>query len=476
MIDIISFVRDKGLIDSELSQYQETGLRLLYGLPLSNQQQQIAEKALDVDSVPTCEFNEATFICGRRSGKSDRLAANIAVYEAVVGGHERHLAPGERGHIVLIAQDKRAARVLYRYILAKLEGSDLLAQLILDVRREEIDLTNNLTITIFPCSFRATRGFSIPVAILDEVAFFRVEGVNVDREVVNAIRPAQATFSRPKLVKISSPYSKVGELYRDYTERHSRTELLCFQASSWKMNPSISHDFLKAEYRKDFDYFSREYGARFTDSLSNAFSHDAVVSCVESGRFELAYRKGFRYAAGVDPAGGGRDEFALSICHLENEIVVQDCVRACRAKAPDAVVREMSKVLKRYRIRSVTGDRYSGEWVRSAFRNHGISYTVSKLTASETFLELLPKINSGTVELLDNRTQTHQILALERRRGRSGKDSLSHPTGGHDDRGVALAMSVLAAKKRTASFIGFVPIWNDTPEQAFERWTQAHRF
>ena len=156
-MDIISFVRDKGLIDSDLSQYQETCLRLLYGLPLSNRQQQIARMCLDEDSVATREFNEATFICGRRSGKSDRLAANIAVYEAVVGGHERYLAPGERGHIVLIAQDKRAARVLYRYILAKLENSDLLAQLILDVRREEIDLTNNLTISIFPCSFRIRR-------------------------------------------------------------------------------------------------------------------------------------------------------------------------------------------------------------------------------------------------------------------------------------------------------------------------------
>jgi hypothetical protein len=50
-MDIISFVRDKGLIDSDLSQYQETCLRLLYGLPLSNRQQQIARMCLDEDSI-----------------------------------------------------------------------------------------------------------------------------------------------------------------------------------------------------------------------------------------------------------------------------------------------------------------------------------------------------------------------------------------------------------------------------------------
>jgi len=100
----------------------------------------------------------------------------------------------------------RAARVMYRFILAKFEGSPVLSNLIADVRKEEIDLTNGLTVSIFPCSFRAVRGFAVPVAILDELAFFRVEGINVDKEVIDALRPAQATFPRSKLVKISSPY------------------------------------------------------------------------------------------------------------------------------------------------------------------------------------------------------------------------------------------------------------------------------
>ena len=133
-MDIIQFIRQPELIDGDLSAYQETALRLLYGLSLNPKQTEIATAALDTTEPPRKEFSEATFICGRRSGKSDRLAANIAVFEAATGGHEQRLAAGERGHIVLIAQDKRAARVLYRYILAKLEGSRLLSQLMEDVR------------------------------------------------------------------------------------------------------------------------------------------------------------------------------------------------------------------------------------------------------------------------------------------------------------------------------------------------------
>ncbi len=168
-MNAIEFIRNPDLINGDLGLSQETALRLQYGLPLSARQKAIARSALGRDLLSPREYSESTFICGRRSGKSDRLAANVAVYEAAVGAHEKHLAPGERGHIVLIAQDKRAARVLYRYILAKLENSTMLSQLLQDVRKEEIDLTNGLTISIFPCSFRATRGFSIPVAILDEV-------------------------------------------------------------------------------------------------------------------------------------------------------------------------------------------------------------------------------------------------------------------------------------------------------------------
>ncbi len=448
--NILQFIKDPQLIHSDLSPHQETALALQYGLPLNKEQKIIAQQALDTEDIPQREFNEATYICGRRSGKSDRLAANIAVYEAACGGHEKHLTAGERGQIVLLAQDKRAAGVLYRYIRAKLENSPLLCQLIEDVRKEAIDLTNQLTISIFPCSFRATRGFSIPVAILDEVAFFRVEGVNVDKEVIDAIRPAQATFPNSKLIKISSPYAKQGELYRDFAERHKRSDLLCFRAPSWLMNPTISMSFLENEKERDPEYFEREYAAKFSDSVSSALAREAVEACVVPDRFELPYCSDFRYIAAVDPAGGGPDEFTLVICHRERSgKVIQDLIRGWRNTRPGDVVAEAATLLKTYKCRAVTGDRYSAEWVRQAFQDRGIRYLVSQLTASDSFLELIPLINQAAVELLDDKRQTAQLIALERRTSRTGKDNLGHPPGEHDDRANALAHAArLAAKRR----------------------------
>jgi hypothetical protein len=323
-------------------------------------------------------------------------------------------------------------------------------------------LSNRLTISIFPCSFRATRGFSIPVAILDELAFFRIEGASVDKDIVDAIRPAQATFPKSKLIKISSPYMKAGELYRDFTTRDKRPELLCFQASSWLMNPSTPQSFLDAERERDPEYFEREYEAQFTDQLSSAFSRDAVESCVVPGRFELPYSDLFEYAGATDPHGGGADEFAVSVCHREGNRIVQDAIRGYRGKRPQDTVIEISALLKSYRIKRVVGDRYSGQWVRQAFLGQGIEYEVADITASESFLELLPLVNQGSIEILDERIQKGQLLSLERRKSKSGKDSLGHPASGHDDRANALALAAYSAREQTgneARVIQSLGIW-----------------
>jgi hypothetical protein len=446
-MNIIEFIRDPELINGELSLYQETALRLFYGLPLNKEQVEIAKSALDVQELlADREFEEGTFICGRRSGKSDRIAANIAVYEAVQGGHEHALAPGERAHILLVAQDMRACRVLFRFILGKLKSSDILNEFVDAVRSDEIELTNGITISIFPCSFRATRGFAIPVAIFDEIAFYRVDGVNVDRDVINSVRPAQAQFPRPKLVKISSPYAKQGELYQDYATRHSRPDFLCFHAPSWRMNPSLRQTFLDSERARDPDHFDREYAAIFTDQLANAFSREAVESCVIPGRRELAPSRSHTYDAGVDPSGGGADEFTVSVCHEHRGKLIQDCLRAYKTNRPADVVKEIASMLKNYGVQSVHGDKYSGEWVRQEFRKYSVDYVVSDITASESFLELLPLVNQGNIELLDDKVQTAQLVALERRRGHSGRDQLGHPQGGHDDRANCLALATYYAQ------------------------------
>ena len=65
---------------------------------------------------------------------------------------------------------------------------------------------------------------------------------------------------------------------------------------------------------------------------------------------------------------------------------------------------EFAGVFKSYRVRTVMGDRYGGEWPRERFRAHGIVYKVAKQVKSDLYRELLPAINSGKAELYSTTT------------------------------------------------------------------------
>ena len=63
---------------------------------------------------------------------------------------------------------------------------------------------------------------------------------------------------------------------------------------------------------------------------------------------------------------------------------------------------ECHTCLKNYRVRQVTGDRYGGEFVREAFQKYDIEYRLADMPKSDIYRELLPLLNAGRVELLDN--------------------------------------------------------------------------
>jgi hypothetical protein len=95
----------------------------------------------------------------------------------------------------------------------------------------------------------------------------------------------------------------------------------------------------------------------------------------------------------------------------------------------------------------VQGDRYAGEWPPEQFNRNGIAYEPSELTKSEIYGELLPLLNSRTVALLANDRLQRQLLSLERRASRAGRDQIGHPRGGRDDLANAVAGALVRAQK-----------------------------
>jgi hypothetical protein len=120
-------------------------------------------------------------------------------------------------------------------------------------------------------------------------------------------------------------------------------------------------------------------------------------------------------------------------------------VRGWRERNVEGVVAEMAAHLARYRVHTVLGDRYTGEWVPAAFRRHGIEYRPAPRTRSETYLELHPLLATGRTVLLDHATLLRELRQLERRTSRQGRDVIDHPPRLHDDHANAAALALVDA-------------------------------
>jgi hypothetical protein len=163
-------------------------------------------------------------------------------------------------------------------------------------------------------------------------------------------------------------------------------------------------------------------------------------------RVELPPARGRGYVAFCDPSGGSHDSFSLAVAHAESGVAVLDCLRETRPPfSPDAVCAEFSAVLRHYGLAVVTGDRYAGVWPREGFERHGVRYEPAELPKSSLYGALLPLLNAGRCELLDHRRLVVQLLGLERRTARGGKDTIDHAPRAHDDLINAAAGALVAA-------------------------------
>jgi hypothetical protein len=139
----------------------------------------------------------------------------------------------------------------------------------------------------------------------------------------------------------------------------------------------------------------RWFGGNFRNDIDAFIRREIVEAVVVPGRFELGpitQGQGCNsYYGFVDPSGGGADSFTLGIAHLEGNMAILDLVREAKPPfSPSDIVGEFAETLRQYGLHRVTGDRYSGEFVRELFSERGVSYEVSERSKSEIYIDLLP--------------------------------------------------------------------------------------
>jgi hypothetical protein len=444
-----------------------TYLKVLAALPLDERELAFAQRMTGRTIMPTSPVRRIYCGAGRRGGKS-LIDALQAVYIATKK-RTWTLAPGETSTIPIIAADRTQATVIYGYVRGLLQSSPTLSPLIVGKpTKDRITLSNRTVIRIFTASYKTTRGYSLAAAVGDEVAFWESSetSTNPDKEIINAIRPGLMTTRGP-LIITSTPYSRRGILYEGFKSYYAQdgADGIYWKASSLDMNPSLDPAEIEAAYAEDPEAAAAEYGGEFRSDLAAFISDELIASIVIPGRGDLPYNPKYKYAVFCDPSGGsiGGDSFTMAIGHSEKDVHVVDAVfEATPPFSTEGVVTNFAAKMAMYQARETTGDYYAAEWPTQMFRDHrNVSYHKSDFGKSDLYLQALPLITSGKVELPDHKRLLAQLRALERRTARSGKDSIDHPPRGKDDIANAVCglLALLARKRRSW---GSLPAWSHT--------------
>lgn len=415
-------------------------------------------------------------VAGRGSGKS-MMAAFMAVFMAT----RKYLrGAGEYIYIGIFAPDRKQSSVTFRYVVGLLKSVPALAALIVAETKTSIELSNGVIIEVLTAGKAEPRGRSYALAVIEEGAFLPTDNsANPDVELLRAVRPGLARVPGSLLMVVSSPYARRGVIWNAWQKYHDQPDgdVVFVQAPTLELNPTFDQRAIERALEEDPASAGSEYFALFRVDVSSLLTPDVLDACVVPGRSSLPPDDAIQYEAFADPSGGsGKDSFTLAIAHqTEAGIGVLDLVIEQRPPfSPESTVGDFAAILAEYRIDTVVGDAYAGEWPREAFRKRGVLYQASAKPKSDIYREALPALNSRRFELLDHPRLLNQLAGLERRVGRGGRDSIDHGPASHDDVANA-ALGVLVGLSGFAE-LASIKFGTTTSASSWDRFDHNDRF
>jgi len=273
-------------------------LKAAHALPMSEAELATFRELAGGRDPPRQRVHEIVIIAGRRCGK-DSVSSLLAPYMAAIEqSHVGRLRPGEQCYIYCIAADRDQAKAAHDLIRAYFAHVPGLKKMVKRETRDGFELKNGVTIAIATNSFRAVRGRTASLVILDEVAFFRDEAsASPDVELYRALTPSLTTIPNSMMVLISTPYKRSGLLYDRWKDCYGKNDdrTLVIQASSVQLNPLIDLAEVEADREKDPLAAKSEWDGIWRDDVAADVPLDVLEDAVDEGVTHRPPRRGVRY-------------------------------------------------------------------------------------------------------------------------------------------------------------------------------------
>jgi hypothetical protein len=458
-INIIEFATDPDYLglSFEKRPVQLIILKALYGLPLDKKELKIFKILTKGKGkyIPGREKLELIACLGARAGKSF-LVSICVLFEATRDKWKKELSKGENPYIVIIAtRELQAKQIIGKNCLRMLRNSPVLKRL--EKKSTDLGLTlkNGVEIIASPCTTTALRGIPIAVLIMDEIAFFKLEGKNQDEEIFNSLVPRQSQFEFYKTFLISTAGARQGLFFKEFDRGFRVKDRLTIQANTRFINPEIPQKFLNKEKARNINNWKREFQAEFSEKLEAFFSFELIQKPFILGG-DLPYKSGYNYSLGLDQSGlSGRDRFALAISHKEGDIAIVDVVRSWETKDLDIILNDIEILAKTYYLNKASIDKYSKGYVENSFKKIGLEILI-RPSLSVVFVNLKSKMIQDKLQLPDRPDLKDGLKNTIAVYGRSNQLTIYHERGpeGHADELDSVAGSIYEATREGEQDIG----------------------
>jgi len=471
---------------------------------------------------PGKDRREMILSIGRRSGKTT-ISACIAAYETYKliskGDPQAYYGLPQSNMIQLIsvATDKDQAGLLYQEVSGHFRNCAFFSpytanntmsyarfQTPSDVDKygpyaDDPSAKATIKVTFRSCVAKGLRGAGNIVVILDEVAHFTDAGQSSADEVYNAVVPSTSAYSpkdpndrrvptgpvEARVILISSPLGRQGLFYKLFQIGMGggavSENMLCVQAPTWEVNPTVPASEFEKHYLKDPAVFYTEYGGEFSDRTRGWIEREEdLTACVDKTlRPQLRGAPRRAYYMGLDLGLVG-DGTAVSLGHLDDQgrIIVDlvDQIKAGEGKYIDKErldfddvsdwVKELSE---KFYIAEGIFDQWAGIPLEQALSKRGLgqmkAVQMTKNLTSQMFQNFKDMMWDKKLTLYDFPIAQHEnhcsyikeLLELQAQYLSKYVTLVEAPNidGKHDDRADALVRMVWLASNKLSKQIAF---------------------
>jgi hypothetical protein len=416
--------------------------------------------------LPMVPIRECYIIAGRRSGKSTWTSL-LACFYSVFGGWQRYLKRGETARIFIVATNIAQGQIVKKYLDAFFSLTPTLKGMVKRTLADSVELKSGVTIEVKPASWRTTRGFTVGLLIMEEMAYFRYADTSSavpDVDIYQSIVPSMSTIKNSLTIGISTPFGRAGLLYSKFSKHFGKPgPVLVWRAPSWVMNLELNEAELEEQFKENLGEaaYLAEYACQWRADIETYLTEELVDLAMKGQPMSRPYDGRSMYVVFVDPSElvhKSGDSMTIAVAHRAGERVVLDLVEEILPpENPKKAVAKFTEICRRYHVGTITQDRVSLGWIKSDFEPLNIEVKVAEETKSELYELLAVMASKRLVDLLDIPRLRRQIGTLETRLGSMGSVKIDHIPSGKDDVINAAAGALVEAAK-TDSAGGFLGV------------------